>query len=113
LSHGASEARGQVRSGSWQDEEALWGLTEVRVARLRAPVGALDRTLVVVESKELLEGQKRGIAAALGKAIGELTKLQRLVAAGRIHRKRLEHRVKKSLRREHLSSFVVVEVGGS
>ena len=33
---------------------------EVRAARVRTWVGELDRTLVVVESLTLLEGQKRG-----------------------------------------------------
>jgi len=83
-----------------------------RTARLRIPVGALDRTLVVVESRELLRGQKRGIAAALRKAKEELRKLQRLAARGRITREALEERVAKALRREHLSEFVVAEVSG-
>jgi hypothetical protein len=39
---------------------------------MRTTVGKLDRTLVVVESEELLEGQKRGIAVALRKAKVEL-----------------------------------------
>ncbi len=42
-------------------------LSEVRAARMRTTVGELDRTLVVVESQELLEGQKRGVAAARAK----------------------------------------------
>jgi transposase len=84
----------------------------VRVARLRTNVGELDRTLLVVESKELLEGQKRGITAALTKAKAELQRLERLAKAGRIRRAALEQRVKKALRREHLASFVVVEIGG-
>jgi transposase len=88
-------------------------LAGVRTARLRTKVGDLDRTLVVVESEELLEGQKRGIAVALRKAKGELTKLQRLVAAGRIEREALERRLTKALRREHLASFVVTTIGGS
>ena len=88
-------------------------LAGVRTARLRTKVGDLDRTLVVVESEELLEGQKRGIAVALRKAKGELTKLDRLVAAGRIKREALERRLTKALRREHLASFVVTTVGGS
>ena len=50
-------------------------LSEVRAARMRTTVGELDRTLVVVESQELLEGQKRGVAAALRKAKVELHKL--------------------------------------
>ena len=86
---------------------------DVRAARLRTKVGDLDRTLLVVESKELLEGQKRGIAAALGKAKAELERLERLTKAGRIHRAALQQRVKKALRREHLASFVVVEIGGA
>jgi len=59
-------------------------LSGVRAARLRTTVGDLDRTLVVVESDELLAGQKRGIAVALQRAKGELVKLERLVSAGRI-----------------------------
>ena len=86
-----------------------------RAARLRTKVGELDldRTLVVVESQELLEGQKRGIAAALKKAKSVLEKIERLVGDGRIRREALERRVKKALRREHLASFVVTTVGGS
>ena len=85
----------------------------VRAARLRTSVGDLDRTLVVVESDELLEGQKRGIAVALRKAKRELTKLERLVAGGRIRREALERRVAKALGREHLASFVTTTMGGS
>jgi hypothetical protein len=96
---------------------AMKGLTGklrgVRAARLRMAVGTLDRTLVVVESDELLEGQKRGIDAALRKAKGELTKLDRLVAAGRIRGESLQRRIAKALRREHLASFVITTVGGS
>jgi transposase len=77
---------------------------------LRAQVGELDRTLVVVESQELLRGQKRGIAAALRKAKEELRKLERRAASGRIQREALESRVQKALQREHLSDFVVATV---
>jgi transposase len=84
----------------------------VRAARLRTRVGELDRTLIVVESKELLEGQKRGIAAALSKAKEELERLARLAKARRIRRVTLEQRVKNALRREHLARFVVTEIGG-
>jgi len=73
-------------------------------------VGELDRTLVVVESQELLRGQKRGIALALRKAKEELHKLRRVAAAGRIQREALESRVRKALQREHLSEFVVATV---
>lgn len=88
-------------------------LTGVRAARKRTQVGSLDRTLVVVESRELREGQKRGIAVALRKAKGELNKLDRLVQAKRISRSSLEQRVKKALAREHLSDFVVTEIAGT
>src|SRR5260370_28735349 len=88
-------------------------LSEVRAARVRLKVGELDRTLVVVESQELLEGQKRGIAAALVKATAELERLERLVKSKRIRQSSLQQRVQKALRREHLSSFVVVDIGGT
>ena len=81
-----------------------------KLAEVRTRVGELDRTLVVVESQELLRGQKRGIAAALLKAKEELRKLERRAASGRIKREALESRVQKALRREHLSEFVVAEV---
>jgi len=85
-------------------------LGAVRAARLRIPVGELDRTLVVVESEELLRGQKRGIAVALRKAKAELRKLERRVASGRISVETLEQRAKKAVAREHLSEFVDVRV---
>jgi transposase len=85
-------------------------LEQVRAARLRTRVGELDRTLVVVESQELLCGQKRGIAVALRKAKEELRKLEQRAAHGRIRREALEDRVQKALRREHLSEFVVATV---
>jgi transposase len=90
-------------------------LKDVRAARVRAKVGDLDRTLVVVESKELPEGQKRGIAAALvkAKAKTELRKLERSLDARRITKSRLEQRVAKALKREHLSSFVVAKIEGT
>lgn len=85
-------------------------LGDVRAARLQTQVGKLDRTLVVVESQELLRGQKRGIAVALRKAKEELRKLQRRAASGRIRREALEERAHKTLRCEHLSEFVITEV---
>ena len=94
--------------------KALGGkLAGVRAARLHTKVGDLDRTLVVVESDELLEGQKRGIAAALRKAKGELTKLERLAVSGRIRGEALKRRATKALRREHLAAFVITNIGGT
>lgn len=112
LSHGAAQGALEhaVRRGAMK---RLGGkLGDVRAVRLRTSVGELDRTLVVVESEELLRGQKRGIAVALRKAKEELRKLQRVAARGRITRLSLEDRVAKALRREHLSEFVIAEVKG-
>jgi len=88
-------------------------LRDVRAARMEARVGDLDRTLVVVESQELLRGQKRGIAVALRKAKTELRTLERRLHAGTLDRATLEARVKKTLGREHLADFVVTTIGGS
>lgn len=92
-------------------------LEEVRAARLVARVGELERTLVVIESQELLRGQKRGIAVALRKAKVELRVIERRLQTGKGKRKldrpTLEARVKKALAREHLSAFVIPKFGGS
>jgi len=110
LSHRASELALQhgARRGAMKPIGGKLG--DVRAARLRARVGELDRTLVVVESEELLRGQKRGIAVALRKAKEELRKLERRAACGRIQREALESRVQKALQHEHLSEFVVATV---
>jgi hypothetical protein len=107
LGHRAAEEalRMAARRGAMQRLSGQ--LSHVRAARMRTAVGELDRTLVVVESQELREGQKRGIAVAWRKARQALRKLERLAPAGRISRRRLEERIRKALAREHLSSFVV------
>lgn len=88
-------------------------LSEVRAARWTTKVCGLDRTLVVVESKTLLEGQKRGIAAALNKARPALAALQRRCEKGRMKQDYVARRAKAILGREHLARFVVTEIGGS
>jgi hypothetical protein len=112
LGHAAAEEALQMAAKRGAMKQLTGKLTEVRAARMRTKVGDLDRTLVVVESQELLEGQKRGIAVALRKAKAELSKLDRLVQAKRISRSSLEQRIKRALAREHLSRFVVTEIGG-
>jgi hypothetical protein len=110
LSHSASQLALEqaARRGAMK---SLGGkLEEVRAARLRTRVGELDRTLVVVESQELLRGQKRGIAVALRKAKEELRRLERRAASGRLPREALEGRVRKALQHEHLSEFVIATV---
>ena len=113
LGHSAAEQAMEYAAGRGAMKPLGGKLAGVRAARLRAKVGELDRTLVVVESEELLRGQKRGIAAALLKAKSELRKLERRVREGRLTRSRLEQRVRKTLSREHLSTFVVVEIAGT
>lgn len=87
-------------------------LGDMRAARIRTKVGDLDRTLLVVESPELLKGQKRGIEQTLSKARDELDKLKRAAKAGKIKRTTLEQRVATILRRDYLSHFVVVDIDG-
>jgi transposase len=113
LSHAAGESALLFAARRGAMKKLSGDLGDVRAARTRATVGDLDRTLVVVESEELREGQKRGIAAALVKATAELEKLVRLVDAKKIRRTSLTQRVKKALRREHLSTFVIADVGGT
>jgi transposase len=112
LGHAAAEQALQMAAKRGAMKPLTGKLAQVRAARVQAKVGNLDRTLVVVESQELLEGQKRGIAVALHKAKAEFSKLERLVKAKRISRNSLEQRIKKTLGREHLSRFVVTEIGG-
>jgi transposase len=113
LGHHAAEEALQRAARRGAMKRLSGKLSAVRAARIRTAVGTLDRTLVVVESEELLEGQKRGIADALRKAKVELRKLERLTATGRISRSNLAHRVPKALAREHLSSFVVTTISGT
>jgi hypothetical protein len=113
LGHKAAEQALQMAAQRGAMKPLSGKLSDVRAARVRTSVGELDRTLIVVESQELLAGQKRGIAAALRKAKVELSTLQGLIEKGRITRSRLELRVKKALARDHLSSFVVTTIAGS
>ena len=70
LGHAAAEQALQMAAKRGAMKPLTGKLAQVRAARVQAKVGNLDRTLVVVESQELLEGQKRGIAVALRKAKG-------------------------------------------
>jgi hypothetical protein len=113
LAHSSSQEALAYAAGRGRMKPLSGALREVRAARLEAQVGDLKRTLVVVESEELLRGQKRGIAVALRKAKVELKKLVRRTQARRIRRSTLEQRVRKALSREHLSSFVTTTLGGT
>ena len=111
LSHGAAEIALQHAAQRGAMKRLAGELSAVRAARLRVPVGDLDRTLVVVESQELLRGQKRGIAVALRKARQLLNKLAARAVAGRIDRATLENRVRKALQSQYLGEFVVTAIG--
>ncbi len=113
LGHAAAEEALQMAARRGAMKRLSGKLKHVRAARMKTSVGQVDRTLVVVESEELREGQKRGIAVALRKAKAELRKIERWVQAGRISRSRLDQRVKKALSREHLSRFVVTTIAGN
>lgn len=113
LSHSAAQEALRYAAERGHMKPLTGALKGVRAARLDTQVGDLKRTLVVVESEELLLGQKRGIAVALRKAKAELEKLVRRCGAGRIKRTALEARVKKVLAREHLSVFVTTAIHGN
>ncbi len=113
LSHTAAEQAVVFAAQRGRMRALRGGLEGVRAARLESRVGELERTLLVVESQELLRGQKRGIAVALPKAKDELRKLERRVQAGKLERTTLEARVKQALGREHLSQFVRTTIGGT
>src|SRR5216683_7168969 len=78
LGHKAAESALAFAAGRGAMKKLSGKYAGVRAARTRSTFGELDRTLVVVESEELLEGQKRGIAARLAKAKEELKTLDRL-----------------------------------
>lgn len=112
LSHSAAEQALAYAAGRGRMKPLRGRLKDVRAARLEGQVGTLDRTLVVIESQELLRGQKRGIAVALRHAQVELRTLRRRAEAQRITRDSVATRVQKILAREHLAEFVVVTIGG-
>jgi len=115
MSHTAANAALDHAAQRGHMQSLTGELENVRAARLVARVGELERTLVVVESQELLRGQKRGIAVALRKAKVELRVIERRLQMGKrkLDRPTLEARVKKALAREHLSAFVIPQFGGS
>jgi len=113
LGHSAARAALEYAAQRGKMKPLRERLKTVRAARLRTMVGDLDRTLVVVESKDLLKGQKRGIAVALRKARKELAKLQARALRGRVRRSLLVHRVQAILSKEHLAEFVDVTIEGT
>jgi hypothetical protein len=101
--------------------EALPGkLRDIGAWRTRVTTDGLDRTLVVVESPELLKGQLRGLSLATKRARRELRKIARRLdeeRAGTARGRRytatsLRRRVEKLTRREHVREVLLVEIGG-
>lgn len=95
-------------------------LKAVGAWRTRRKIDELDRTLVVVESAELLKGQLRGLSLATKKARKELRKISKRLeqetagtAKGRRYTAQsLQRRVDKLTRREHVRDVLKVEIGG-
>lgn len=95
-------------------------LRDIRAWRTRIAMESRERTLVVVESPELLAGQLRGMRAAVAKAKSELRRLARRLekqrqgqARGpRCTRASVESRVNKLTRREHVREVLRIEIGG-
>ena len=95
-------------------------LCDIGAWRTRIKIGEQERTLVVVESPELLEGQLRGLRAATRTARRHLRKIaKRLMQerAGTARGRRytatsLKSRVEKLTRREHVSEVLDIVIGG-
>ena len=70
LGHAAAEQALQMAAQRGAMKPLTGKLAQVRAARMQTKVGSLDRAYAGGgrEHKELLEGQKRGIAAAFCKA---------------------------------------------
>jgi len=94
LGHEGSAAALQMAADRGAMKPVPGKLSDVRAVRMRTKVGERDRTLVVVGSEELLEGQKRGNAATLHKAKKELRKFERQIEKSRITHSQLEQRVR-------------------
>jgi transposase len=95
-------------------------LREIRSWRTREKVGDADRTLVVIESPELLAGQLRGMSIAVKKATRELRRIAKRLAAeaeGTARGRRytlasLEQRIADLTAREHVAEVLKIELGG-
>ena len=82
--------------------------------RTRRVVWGAERTLVVLVSPRLQQGQRRGVEQHLATAVRRLEQLQATLAAGRQRRSRatLEAVVAERLRGQHLREIVTVRVTG-
>ena len=85
------------------------------VYRTRRAVWGAERTLVVLVSPSLQQGQRRGIEQHLASAVRWLDQLQALLARGRQRRTRaaLEAQVAARLRGQHLRDVLSVQLDGT
>ena len=85
------------------------------VYRTRRVVWGVERTLLVLVSPRLQQGQRRGVEQHLGKAVAWLDQLQALLARGRQRRSRaaLEAQVAERLRGQHLRDVLAVQLVGT
>jgi len=86
----------------------------VQSYRTRRLVWGAERTLVVLVSPRLRQGQRRGVEQHLAKAIRWLAQLQATLAAGRQRRSRatLEAVIAERLRGQHLREIIAVRMHG-
>jgi len=95
-------------------------LREIGAWRTRVTSEGLDRTLVVIESPELLKGQLRGLKNATHKARKELRKIAKRLAleqTGEARGRRytvtsLRRRIDKLTKREHVHEVLRIDIGG-
>ncbi|MBA3671958.1 MAG: IS1634 family transposase [Gemmatimonadaceae bacterium] len=82
--------------------------------RTRRVVWGAERTLVVLVSPRLQQGQRRGVEQHLAKAVRWLEQLQTTLAAGRQRRTRatLEAVIAERLRGQHLREILTARVSG-
>ena len=87
----------------------------VQVYRTRRLVWGAERTLVVLVSPRLQQGQRRGVEQHLAKAVRWLDALQATLARGKQRRARatIEAQVTERLRGQHLRELLDVRLDGS
>lgn len=82
--------------------------------RTRRVVWGAERTLIVVVSPRLQEGQRRGVEQHLTKAVRWLLQLQTTITAGRQRRSRatIEAVIAERLRGQHLREIIAIRLSG-
>jgi transposase len=113
-------AREALTSAAGKMRKLPGKLCDVGAYRTRVTVGELDRTLVVVQSPEMLKGQLRGLRKATQVARKELRKIAKRLLVERSGKARgrcytvtsLKRRVAKLTRREHVGEVLDIVIDG-